>query len=211
MVYWESGSQRVGFQQRIANMNALIEADAYRSWRAPHVSIFDVAIDLTAIVYERYVGPLNFVGRRRPTLVEDCALEGRVATLDSAEGLFVYLSAYDDLDADRDIVDADARSPCYISTDRADGHFGSARLYIRNVLFRRLVELHSTKRIDAVSLSIKFSVNHRELDELFRPFEHLDFRRGDAPLLSPCAMPIVVGPDVAERQGRAACAWGGAD
>lgn len=149
-------------------MNALIEADAYRSWRAPHVSIFDVGIDLTAIVYERYRGPLNFVGRRRPSLIEDCALEGRVAH-DSQDGLFVYLSAYDDLTADRDFVDADTRSPCFISTDRADGHFGSARIYIRNVLFRRLVELHSTKRIDAVGLSIKFSVNQREIDDSFAP------------------------------------------
>ena len=37
-------------------------------------------------------------------------------------------------------------------------------MFIRNALFRRLVELHATKRIDAVKLSVSLNMTHVTLD-----------------------------------------------
>ena len=83
---------------------------------------------------------------------------------ENGSSLLVYLSGYDDPNFDELRYDLDPRSPCYIATDRRDAHSWSSRIYVRNALFRRLVELHASKRIDAVKLSVRLYMTRVSLD-----------------------------------------------
>jgi hypothetical protein len=149
---------------------------------ANQIYVFDIDISLTTIVYQRYTGTLNFLGRRRPSFLEEYAIEGRVHEArhpENGTSLLIYLTGYDDPLLDELQYSVDPRSPCYISTDRRDGYSLSSRMYIRNALFRRLVELHATKRIDAVKLSVRLNMSHGALD---------------APPFGPLALPIFEAP-----------------
>ena len=153
-------------------MAEVIELDTFHNERrgnafGTQIHVVDIDISLTTIVYQPYSGTLNFLGRRRPSFLEDYALEGRVEQArhpESGSSLLIYLSGYDDPNIDELRYNVDPRSPCYIATDRRDAYSWSSRMYVRNALFRRLVELHATKRIDAVKLSVKLNVIHVALD-----------------------------------------------
>jgi hypothetical protein len=157
---------------RIAAMADIVELDAFHNQRhgnafGSQIYVFDIDISLTTIVTQRYPDTLNFLGRRRPSFLEDYALEGCVEEArhpENGSSLLIYLSGYDDPLLDEFRYDADPRSPCYIATDRRDAHSWSSRMYVRNALFRRLVELHATKRIDAVKLSVRLNMTHVMLD-----------------------------------------------
>jgi hypothetical protein len=131
--------------------------------------MFDLDISMTTIVYERYSEPLNFIGRRRPAVPEDFAIEGRIqrkghiSEAEDGPGVLAYISGYDDQKFDNIRCGDDARSPCYISMDSVDGNSWSSRIFIRNGLFRHLVELLSTKRIDNVQLLIKLNLSQDNL------------------------------------------------
>lgn len=150
----------------------VIELDTFRDERygnavASQIHVFDIEISLTTIVYQRYPGTLNFLGRRRPSFLEEYAIEGRVGQArhpENGSSLLVYLSGYDDPLLDELRYSVDPRSPCYIATDRRDAHSWSSRIYVRNALFRRLVELHASKRIDAVKLSVRLNMTRVTLD-----------------------------------------------
>jgi hypothetical protein len=181
-------------------MPNVIELDTFQNERygnalASQIHVFDIDILLTTIVYQRYPGTLNFLGRRRPSFLEDYAIEGRVEEArhpENGSSLLIYLSGYDDPNLDELRDDLDPRSPCYIATDRRDAHSWSSRMYVRNALFRRLVELHATKRIDAVKLSVRLNMTHAALDAPFGslklPFleapSHPYFRHARCQLLS---------------------------
>lgn len=141
--------------------------ERYGSAFGSQIQVFDIDVSLSTIVHQRYPGTLNFLGRRRPSFLEDYAIEGRVEEArhpENGSSLLVYLSGYDDPDLDELRYSVDPRSPCYIATDRRDARSWSSRMYIRNALFRRLVELHATKRIDAVKLSVSLNMTHVTLD-----------------------------------------------
>jgi len=142
-----------------------------RGWRRPLIHVFDIDVALTAVVYERRPGALNFLGRGRPSAVEDYALEGRVVSTDRdvSSSLVIYLSGYESPSLERNWDDADPRSPCFLSTDVQAGSLGMACIYIRSALFRRLVELHSTKRIDCLRLSVKLDAHQTTMEEAFAP------------------------------------------
>ena len=85
-------------------MADVIELDTFRDERygnafASQIHVFDIDISLTTIVYQRHPGTLNFLGRRRPSFLEDYAIEGRVEEArhpENGSSLLVYLSGYDD-------------------------------------------------------------------------------------------------------------------
>ena len=149
------------------------------------VSLLDIDIALRDIVYQRYHSPLNFLGRDRPPAVEDYAIEGAVH-LPARDGdgydeaSLVYVSGYDTIDADG--IDADAdwdhRSPCYISTDRQMEYSWCTNIFIQNRVFRRLVELYSSKRIDALRLTVKLHI-------VRGPSENLELPTLTFPMLGP--------------------------
>jgi hypothetical protein len=153
-------------------MADVIELDTFHKERhgnafASRIHVFDIDISLTTVVYQPYPGTLNFLGRRRPSFLEDYAIEGRVEEArhpENGSSLLIYLSGYDDANLDELRYNVDPRSPCYIATDRRDAHSWSSRMYVRNALFRRLVELHATKRIDAIKLSVRLNMAHVTLD-----------------------------------------------
>src|SRR5208283_2633114 len=78
---------------------------------------------------------------------------------DDADAPFlVYISGYHDSDRlDRD-EDIDRRSICYIATDHGPSYEPHSKIYIENYLFRRLVELYASKRIDSARISIVLKV-----------------------------------------------------
>ena len=160
----------------------IIERRRLRFPTGARIHVFDIDISLSTIVRQRYSGSLNFIGRRRPSVVEDYAIEGRVegkARAEDGPGLLVYLSGYDDSEFENIQYDDDARSPCFISTDKIDEYSRTARIYIRNVLFRRLVEFQSTKRIDRVELTIGLNESRQRVET--RAFGPIKFSIFDAP------------------------------
>ena len=182
-------------------MADVIELDTFHNERhrnafASQIHVFDIDISLTTIVYQRYPSTLNFLGRRRPSFLEDYAIEGCVEEArhpENGSSLLIYLSGYDDPLIDELRYNVDPRSPCYIATDRRDAYSWSSRMYVRNALFRRLVELHATKRIDAVKLSVRLNMTDAALDSpvfgsLKLPFleapSHPSFRHARCQLLS---------------------------
>ena len=143
------------------------------SRKGAEVSILDIDVSLHDMVYQRYTSALNFLGRQRPGTVEDYAIEGVVAAPASAdaESFLVYISGFepgsiDQLDFDRD---PDRRSPCFISTDRQSEYAWCTNVFIQGSVFRRLVELYSSRRIDAVRLTIKLHLLRGPADKLELP------------------------------------------
>lgn len=126
--------------------------------RAPSLTtaLIDVDLALTNIVFQQ--GPsLEGPNGRRPRADHaiECVTRLPGEDLDSeAETHLVYLSGYahsDRLDWDEDF---DPRSVCYIATDRRPGHAWRTSIFIESFIFRRVVELFTTKRIDAARISI---------------------------------------------------------
>lgn len=184
-------------------MADVIELDTFRNERygnalASQIHVFDIDISLTTIVYQRYARALNFLGRRRPSFLEDYAIEGQVEEArhpENGSSLLIYLSGYDDPLLDELRYSVDPRSPCYIATDPRDARSWSSRMYVRNALFRRLVELHATKRIDAVKLSVSLNLTRVTLDApmfdslklpILEAPSHPYFRHARCQLLSVC-------------------------
>jgi hypothetical protein len=131
--------------------------DWRRSRKSLTTSLLDINVALTDIVFRRQDG----LGARRPS--SDYAIEGFVRSADAdddgASGPFlVYLSGYETTDRmDRD-EDFDQRSVCYIATDRRPDFAWRTNIYIERFIFRRLVELYASKRIDSARISILLKV-----------------------------------------------------
>ncbi len=127
-------------------------------------SIVDIDVMLTDIVFEHFGDGLAGFGAKRPSSLVDYAIEGIVypgSAIDdgvATEPSLVYLSGYEDGDRMDRSEDVDQRSVCYISNDRRSDYAWSTNIYIERLIFRRLVELYATKRIDCVKISILLKV-----------------------------------------------------
>jgi len=142
--------------------------DGRVDWRRPRksltTSVLDIDVALTDIVFQRADGFDGPEARRTPS-VADYAIEGYVRPAsfangsDDASGPFlVYLSGYEQGDRmDRD-EDFDQRSVCYIATDRRPDFAWRTNIYIEGFIFRRLVELYASRRIDSAKISILLKV-----------------------------------------------------
>lgn len=129
----------------------------------PTTSLVDIDVALTDIVFERRGVDFDAFGARRPASLANCALEGVVRGPPDDEGaavepLRVHVSGYDRRDRlDRD-EDIDQRSVCYIANDRRPDREGRTNIYIEGAIFRRLVELYASKRINSARISILVKV-----------------------------------------------------
>ncbi len=135
------------------------------SWRrAPKsltTSLIDIDVAMTDIVFQRYRDGLEVHG---PKAVVDYAIEGLMPATAAAEGsaesepFVVYLSGYEEADRMDRGEDFDQRSVCYIATDRRPDRAWRTTIYIERFIFRRLVELYASRRIDSVRISILLKV-----------------------------------------------------
>ena len=126
-------------------------------------SLIDVDIALTDIVFESRAADLDFLGVRAPASVVDYAIEGvvrgtAVAAEEGAEPALVYLSGYAEADRMDRSADLDQRSVCYIANDNRPDHAWRTHIYIEQRIFRRLMELYASRRIDAARISIVLHV-----------------------------------------------------
>ncbi len=138
--------------------------DWRRPARALTTSLIDIDVSMTDIVFERRSEGLSELSGRWRGSVADYAIEGIVRAAPSDEGeasfepLHVYVSGYeqaDRLDKDEEV---DPRSVCYIANDRNPDSAWRTNIYIEGLIFRRLVELYSSKRIDSAQISILVKV-----------------------------------------------------
>jgi hypothetical protein len=160
------------FPRRVIAMTDLIESNTLRTERqkspfGEQFHGFDLGISMTTIVYERHSEPLNFIGRRRPS--EDFAIErrvqreGRIRDAEDEPSILAYITGHDDSKFSNIQCRDAAGAPCYISMESVDVNWWSSRIFIPDGLFRRLVELHSTKRIDNIQLSIRLNMSQGNL------------------------------------------------
>ncbi len=148
--------------------NAGVEANPRHSrrggWgRAPKslaTSLIDIDVAITDLVFQRFADGFD---ARGPKAV-DYAIEGVVPALAANEGagalepFVVYVSGYEDADRMDRGEDFDQRSVCYIATDWRPDHAWRTNIYIERFIFRRLVELYASRRIDSVRISILLKV-----------------------------------------------------
>ena len=144
------------------------------SRKAVEVSLLDIDVALHDMVFQRYTSSLNFLGRHRPSSIEDYAIEGSVVVPSSDEGgelFLVYISGFepDNVDIAEFDRDPDRRSPCYISTDRHVEYSWCTNVFVQGSIFRRLVELYSSRRIDAVRLTVKLHLLRGPADKVELP------------------------------------------
>ena len=66
----------------------------------------------------------------------------------ASDPLLVYLSGYEQADRMDRGEDFDQRSVCYIATDRRADYAWRANIYIERYIFRRIVELYASRRIE---------------------------------------------------------------
>ena len=134
------------------------------SGRAPKsltTSVIDIDLAMTDIVFQRYADGLEACG---PKAVVDYAIEGVVPAgaanegPNASEAFVVYVSGYGLADRMDRGEDFDQRSVCYVVTDRRPDHAWRANIYIERFIFRRLVELYASKRIDSARISILLKV-----------------------------------------------------
>jgi hypothetical protein len=127
-------------------------------------SLVDIDVALTDIVFEPRLDGRNDLDGGRPTAVVDYAIEGVVHPPESPDGegasapYRVYVTGYekdDRLDRDEDF---DPRSVCYIANDENPDEAWRTNIYIESFIFRRLVELYASKRIDSARISILLKV-----------------------------------------------------
>ena len=126
-------------------------------------SLLNIDVALTDIVFQRFENGFDGLGDRRPTSLVDYAIEGVVdpgaAERDGAsDPLLVYLSGYEQADRMDRGEDFDQRSVCYIATDRRADYAWRANIYIERYIFRRIVELYASRRIDSVRISVLLKV-----------------------------------------------------
>ena len=131
--------------------------------RAPKslaTSLIDIDVAITDLVFQRFADGLD---ARGPKAV-DYAIEGVVPALAANEGagalepFLVYVSGYEDADRMDRGEDFDQRSVCYIATDWRPDHAWRTNIYIERFIFRRLVELYASRRINSVRISILLKV-----------------------------------------------------
>ena len=148
--------------------NAGVEANPRHSrrggWgRAPKslaTSLIDIDVAITDLVFQRFADGLD---ARGPKAV-DYAIEGVVPALaaneggDALEPFLVYVSGYEDADRMDRGEDFDQRSVCYIATDWRPDHAWRTNIYIERFIFRRLVELYASRRINSARISILLKV-----------------------------------------------------
>jgi hypothetical protein len=140
-------------------------AEPGRAPKSLTTSLVDIDVALTDIVFHRQGSGLDGLGDRRPSSVVDYAIEGVVRPAAPAREddnasvpLLVYVSGYEESDRlDRD-EDFDQRSICYIATDRRSDYSWRTDIYIERHIFRRLVELYASKRIDSARISVLLKV-----------------------------------------------------
>ncbi len=133
------------------------------------VSLLDIDVDLHDMVFQRYAGSLNFLGLQRPKAIENYAIEGLVSGPD--ERFLVYISGYgyDSIDQLEFGYESDKRSPCYISTDRHAEYSWCTNIFIQAAIFRRLVELYASKRIDHLRMTVKLHLMRGPADRVELP------------------------------------------
>lgn len=134
------------------------------SWRrAPKTlstSLIDIDVAMTDIVFQRHRYGVDSLG---PQAVVDYAIEGIVPGGVADEGaesepFLVYVSGYEDADRMDRGEDFDQRSVCYIATDWRPDHAWRVNIYIERFIFRRLVELYASRRIDSAKISLLLKV-----------------------------------------------------
>ena len=123
----------------------------------------DVNIFLTDIVFQRHDDGFDGLGARRPSALVDYAVEGVVhsgalAASYPASPYLVYVSGYEEADRMDRSENFDHRSVCYIATDRRPDFSWRTNIYIERFIFRRLVELYASRRLDAARISILLKV-----------------------------------------------------
>ena len=136
-----------------------------RASRTLVTSIIDIDLSMTDIVFHRRDNGFAGLGVNRPATLVDYAIEGVVRPGGAAtpgegapEPYLVYVSGYaqsDRLDRNEDV---DPRSVCYIATESRADDAWRTNIYIERFLFRRLIELYATRRIDSAKLSILLKV-----------------------------------------------------
>jgi hypothetical protein len=137
-------------------------------WRLPQkrlsTALVDIDVHFTEVVFRRRAAALGASDDPRPASF-DYAIEGVVLrsaaqrdSEDDPERRLVYLYGYRQSErTDRD-GDRDPRSICYIANDRREDFAYFANIYIEGRIFRRMVELYATKRIDCARISIVATV-----------------------------------------------------
>jgi hypothetical protein len=132
-----------------------------RAPKALSTALIDIDVALTDIVFQRHRDGVDSHG---PKAVVDYAIEGIVPGGAADEGssesepFLVYVSGYEDADRMDRGEDFDQRSVCYIETDRRPDHAWRTNIYIERFIFRRLVELYASRRIDSAKISLLLKV-----------------------------------------------------
>ncbi len=134
-----------------------------RAAKSLTASVVDIDVSLTDMVFQRHESGFEGLGGRRPSALVDYAIEGvvRSGTLAAGQaddGYLVYVSGYEDADRMDRSDDFDQRSVCYIATDRRPDFAWRTDIYIERFIFRRLVELYASRRIDFARISILLKV-----------------------------------------------------
>ncbi len=147
--------------------NAGVVTGPRRKWvswnRAPSLvtSLIDINVAMTDIVFQRYVDGLD---SRGPKAVVNYAIEGVVTAgadnerSGASESSVVYVAGYEETDRMDRSEDFDQRSVCYIASDRHPDAAWRTNIYIERFIFRHLVELYISRRIDSVRISILLKV-----------------------------------------------------
>lgn len=124
-------------------------------------SIVDIDVALRDIVFRRDFG-LDEWGDRRPMGVCDHAIEGAAQPATNEPGAFdpalIYLTGYEEADRLDRSEDFDQRSVCYIAVDRRPDYAWRTDIFIERRVFRHVVELYASKRIDWARVSVVVAV-----------------------------------------------------
>lgn len=145
-----------------------VASPRHRNWiswtRAPSLvtSLIDIDVAMTDIVFQPYVDGLDSEG---PKAIVNYAIEGVVVSAgvdDEGAGAsvssVVYVSGYEEADRMDRSEDFDRRSVCYIDSDRRPEDARRTNIYIERFIFRHLVELYASRRIDSARISISLKV-----------------------------------------------------
>ena len=138
-------------------------ADWRRTPKSLTASVVDIDVVLTDIVFQRHDDGFESPGAHRLSGLADHALEGVVHSRaltgsDAAGPYLVYVSGYEDSDRMDRSEDFDQRSVCYVATDRRPDFAWRTNIYIERFVFRHLVELYASRRIDSARISILLKV-----------------------------------------------------
>ena len=177
--------------------------NTYSSFRAVGYSKLywlDIDVVLRNILYRRRTEPARIISYQQPLSLEYCVLEGIGAVANAltvgqepadVHQFVVHIAGY--TEDEEDNPSFGLRPTAKMVWKNLNEHSLRSDIYISIILFRHLVELYVTKRIDRVQLSIQIAVigeHLGSLDVLPEGFPllgeagHLHFRRMQCDLLS---------------------------